>query len=139
MKMPWYGWVTLLTTLALLLDVYAFAGLRRVPGVGDAVAARARLESPLMDTYLVAGTYALRYTPFMQGFADALASSSWHDAYDPVRKNPELALHLLRNESHGMAHALMVPLYWVPVVLFPIALFGWAFRPRKVSLIGRGG
>lgn len=139
MKMPWYGWVTALAVLTLLLDVYAFAGLRRVPGVGDAVATQARLESPLMHTYLVAGGYALHYTPFMQEFADGLASATWHAAYPAVRKNPELALHVLRSESHGFVHALMVPVYWAPLLLFPIALVGWSMRPQKVSLMRRGG
>lgn len=139
MKMPWYGWLTLLAVLALVLDVYAFAGLRRVPGVGDAVAAQARLESPLMDTYLVAGRHALHYTPFMQGFADALAAANWDAAFEPVRENPTLALHELDNRASGVVHGLMVPVYWAPVVLLPIALFGWLFRPRKVSLMRGGG
>jgi len=139
MKMPWYGWVTALAILALLLDVYAYAGLRRVPGVGEAVATQARLESPLMHTYLVAGSHALRYTPFMQGFADGLAASTWHDAYAAIRRTPELALHFLRTRSHGIVHALMVPVYWAPVLLFPLALIGWTLRPRKIRLMrGRG-
>lgn len=139
MKIHWYGWLTLLAILALVLDAYAFAGLRRVPGVGDAVAARARLESPLMDTYLVAGSFALRYTPFMQGFSDNLASATWGDAYAAVRKHPRMALYMLGTESRGVVHVLMEPVYWAPLLLFPIALVGWYFRPRKVSLIRSGG
>lgn len=139
MKMPWYGWATVLAVLALLVDIYAFAGLRRVPGVGPAVAAQARLESPLTQTYLVAGAFALDHTPFMQGVADGLAAATWHDAFAPVRRNPALALHALSARSTGMLHALMVPLYWAPPLLFPLALIGWFFRPRKVSLIRGGG
>lgn len=138
MKLRWYGWVTVLAVLCLLLDVYAFAGLHGAPGVGKAVAAQARLESPLMHTYIVAGDYALHGTPFMRGFARGLASSSWGDAYASIRQHPELALYMLNNESRGVVHSLMVPAYWAPPVLFLLALIGWFFRSRKVSLIGSG-
>lgn len=137
MKKPrWYAWATALAVLALLIDIYAFAGLGRVPGVGERVAAQARLQSPLMDTYLVAGRYTLRATPFMRGVSDALAASTWGRAFEPIRRKPSLALYLLDSQADGLVHDLMVPIYWAPAVLFLLALLGWWRRPRKVSLMG---
>lgn len=139
MKLRWYGWMTVLAVLALLINIYAFAGLRHASGVGDPVASQARLESPLTHTYIVAGDYLVRFTPFMRGTADALAAATWGDAYPAIRHNPGLALHALDSESRGAVHALMVPLYWAPPILFLLALFGWFFRPRKVSLMQQRG
>jgi len=139
MKLRWYGWLTVLAVLALLVNFYAYAGLRRAAGAGDAVAAQARAESPLTHTYIVLGGHLLHYTPFMDGLADGLASSTWGDAYAPIRHNPGVALHLLDSEARGVVHALMGLVYWAPPILLLLALVGWLFRPRQVSLIEQRG
>jgi hypothetical protein len=139
MKLRWYGWLTVLAVLALLVNFYAFAGLRRVAGVGVAVAAQARAESPLTHTYIVLGGHILHYTPFMRGVADDLASSTWAQAYVSIRRNPGVALHLLDSASNGVVHALMGLVYWAPPILLMLALIGWLFRPRQVSLFNQRG
>lgn len=50
-----------------------------------------------------------------------------------------MALHLLDSAAHGVVHALMGLVYWAPPILLMLALIGWLFRPRQVSLIEQRG
>lgn len=134
-RLRWHVWATVLGCIALLSELYAFAGLQRHPRILSAVDAQAILEAPLMHTYIVGGRYLLQATPFMRDASAGLADRAWSDAYAAIRANPMLAADLLQARAHGVVHAVLQLCYWGAPALLLIALAGWTFRPRRVSLI----
>ncbi|KGI77197.1 hypothetical protein [Oleiagrimonas soli] len=135
-KIRWYGWAAMLGVTMLLVDVYAHAGLLEEPVVGVAISRQARLESPLMHTYLVAGRHALRWTPFMRASSRRLAAAAWGDAFASIREHPERALYVLDNESRGVVRGVLAPMYWGAPLFLLIALIGFALRPRAIHTLG---
>lgn len=100
-----------------------------------AVAAQARAESPLAQTYIVLGRYLTDWVPALQTPASALAEASFDNAFAAVEANPSVALDALLTNAQGFFGGLARACYWgAPILLFAFVLLFW-FRPRTVHLI----
>ena len=122
----------------LIIDVACFGALVNEPGVGPAVAASARAQSPLAHTYIVIGRPLARALPPLQACGQALADTAWGDAYPAIMATPEAASDLVFSESRGPVRALCMLFYWLAPALLVLTIAAWLLRTRHTHLIKTG-
>ncbi|MDN5924785.1 MAG: hypothetical protein L0H70_07285 [Xanthomonadales bacterium] len=133
MKVQAVAVVGVLFVVCLAFDMLALGGAAQRY---HAVAAQARAESPLAQTYIVLDRYAAKWIPGVEGASKALANATFSASWPAVEAQPEVALTVLFSHSHGALAPLLKLAYWSAPILLLIFLFLLWRRPRPVHLIG---
>ncbi len=109
-----------------------------VGGAGQAqpgVAAQARDESPLAQTYIVLDRHLSAMLPSVAGLSLATARTCFAEAYPAIEADPDVGLHLLFSESRGFMAGLARIAYWGAPILLLASLLLYFLRPKTIHLI----
>lgn len=101
-----------------------------------AVAAQARAESPLAQTYIVLDRYAAKWIPGVESASKSVANGTFSASWPAVEAQPKVALTVLFSHAQGALASLFKVAYWSTPILLLIFLFMLWRRPRPVHLIG---
>lgn len=118
--------------VCLAFAMLAYGGAARL---APAVAAQARAEAPVTQTYIVLERYAVRALPALANLSQGLARACFAEALQAIRDDPELALHLLAVRAQGPWAPLARFASWAAPLLFALSVLLYAFRPRPIHLI----
>lgn len=118
--------------ICLIFAVLAFGGAGQAQ---PAVAAQARAESPLAQTYIVLDRYASRLSPTIRSMSLGLAQSCFGEAYPAIEADPDVGLHLLHSESRGFMAAVARLAYWGAPILLLASLIFYFLRPKTIHLM----
>lgn len=128
--------VAVVGVLFLVSLVFAMLALGGAAQRYRAVAAQARAESPLAQTYIVLDRYAAKWIPGVESASRSVANATFRASWPDVEAQPALALTVLLSHSHGASASLFKAAYWSTPILLLIFLFLLWRRPRPVHLIG---
>lgn len=136
MKLPLYAVAAGLGVVCLAFNMLALGAAARAH---PAIAAQARAESPLAQTYIVLDRYLRGETPYLAGLANGLANAAFGAAWPAVEAQPELALDSLYADARGKTAAFARAAYWGAPILLLLALVLYVARDRQVRLISTSG
>ncbi len=134
MRLRLYALFGILFLICLAFDALVYGSLAREPGIGAAVAAAARADSPLLHTYIVLGR-PLTTSSALTTAGQSLADSAYGGAYASIAAMPDAASSLLFDESHGPLRALYLLIYWCAPLFLALAIVAWLLRSRPTHLI----
>jgi hypothetical protein len=128
-----YGVLSGLFVLCLAFNAWLYGSLAREPDVGPVLAASARVNAPLLHTYIVLGEPLAAFTG---ASGQDVADAAFAEAYPSVVASPATATSQLFAQSRGPLRGLLVALYWATPVLLVLALAAWVLRTRPTHLMG---
>lgn len=118
--------------VCLIFAILAFGGAGQAQ---PAVAAQARNESPLAQTYIVLDRHASRLLPAVGSMSRGLAEVCFADTYAAIEADPDIGLHLLYTQSRGFMAAMAKMTYWgAPILLFASFVL-YFLRPKTIHLV----
>ena len=126
----------LLLVVSLALNLLGWSGLCRNAEVGAIVREAVQRESPLIQTYVMAGDL-LALVPGVGAAGDALAESAFGGAFDTLKAEPRAALDVLERSGHGLAPRLLGANTLATPLLFVAWLVAFFMRPRQLATIKR--
>lgn len=118
--------------VCLVFAMLAYGGAAQLQA---GVAAQARAESPLVQTYVVLDRYASRLAPGVGSLSRQLADACFADAWPAIEADPSIGLSLLSGQSRGLMAGLAAFSRWGAPVLLIASLVLYLLRPRDVHLI----
>lgn len=136
MRFRWYVVTGVFGVFFLLFDLLALGAAAETQ---PAIAAQARAESPLAETYIVVGQQAMAYSHTLSDVAHALSTAAFDSAMTAVEAQPSIALDTLYAAATGKAAAVARLAYWAGPLLTLLALLLFTVRERRVKLIANSG
>lgn len=137
MKRHLHWWVTVLFAWALLYDLVVWGGAANIPDIGDKLQASAQRQALFAHIYMSGGSALDDAVPVLADWGRIRAETALSPGFERIREDPLVAMDLIFSNTWNATQGTLKFAYWAAPALGLLALFFWARRPRKVSLIGR--
>jgi hypothetical protein len=132
-----HWWVTLLFLLALAYDLVVWGAAAGIPDIGDKLQKSAHREALLANVYMSVGAPLVAAVPLLNEWGASYFQAAVAEGFPRIQEDPSVAFDLIFTQSWNARHRTLKTMYWAPPLLALLAIFLWARRPKKISLMGR--
>ena len=137
MKKYMHWLFTLLFLIALTYDVVVWGAAARIPDVGEKLQKSVHREALLANVYMSIGMPLVAAVPALETWGADTFQAAVSEGFPRIQEDPAVAVDLIFTQTWNAKHRTLKIIYWAAPVLALTALFLWARRPKKISLMGR--